>query len=141
MQVSSVMARKLLTIRSGESIADAAKRMRDANVGCLVITTNSGAVQGIITDRDLVVRCVSTDDDTQLCPVVNHMSNPVITVSPAVDVLEAAHLMTEKKVKRLPVVEDGKLVGLVSLSDIALALEQPVQDLLLGMGAARRVAA
>jgi CBS domain-containing protein len=139
MQLKGIMAKNVLTITSEETIAGAARRMQEANVGCLVIT-NSGKVQGIITDRDLAVRCISQGHNPQQCHVSNHMSSPVITTEPDMDILDAAHLMTEQKVKRLPVVEGDQLIGLVSFSDVAQAMDRPMHDLMVGMGAARRIA-
>jgi CBS domain-containing protein len=139
MQLKGIMAKNVLTITSEETIAGAARRMQEANVGCLVIT-NAGNVQGIITDRDLAVRCISQGHNPQQCHVSNHMSSPVITTEPDMDVLDAAHLMTEQKVKRLPVVEGDQLIGLVSFSDVAQAMDRPMHDLMVGMGAARRIA-
>ncbi len=139
MQVRDIMRREVVTISGDETIAVAARRMRDANVGCLVVT-NAGSVIGIITDRDLTVRCLSNGDIAQECWVRQHMSSPVVTATPDMDILDAAHLMTERQVKRLPVMEERELVGLVSFSDVALALDRPMHDLLLGFGGARRVA-
>jgi CBS domain-containing protein len=139
MQLKDIMARKVATIDGDDSIFSAARLMRTSNVGCLVVT-NAGNVKGIITDRDLATACLSEGHDSRLCQVAGHMSNPVITGSPSMDILDAAHLMTEKRVKRLPVVEGTKLVGLVSMSDIAQAMDRTMHDLLFGMGAARRAA-
>jgi CBS domain-containing protein len=139
MYVRNIMVKQPVTVIPERTIADAAKLMRECNVGCLVVT-HGGRPIGMITDRDVVVRCTCEGHDSDECSVQSHMSKPVITVRPSTDVLEAAHVMTERQVKRLPVVEARKLVGLLSLSDIAQAMEQPMHDLLLGMGAARRVA-
>lgn len=139
MQLKGIMAKNVLTISSEDTIAGAARRMQEANIGCLVIT-NAGRVEGIITDRDLAVRCVSQGHNPQQCQVSNHMSSPVITTQPEMDILDAAHLMTEQKVKRLPVVEGDQLIGLVSFSDVAQAMDRPMHDLMVGMGAARRTA-
>jgi CBS domain-containing protein len=139
MQLKGIMAKNVLTITGEETIAGAARRMQEGNVGCLVIT-NAGSVQGIITDRDLAVRCISQGHNPQQCHVSNHMSSPVITTQPDMDILDAAHLMTEQKVKRLPVVEGDQLIGLVSFSDVAQAMDRPMHDLMVGMGAARRSA-
>lgn len=140
MQLQDIMSRNLITCAREETIAVAARKMREANIGCLVVT-NSGTVLGIITDRDLAVNCIPGGHQAQQCQVANHMSNPVITASPSMDIIDAAKLMNEKMVKRLPVVESGQLVGLVSFSDISQALAQPMHDLMMGMGAARRAPA
>ncbi len=117
--------------------------MREAEVGCLV-ATDDGEIAGIITDRDLVVRCLSEGHDFKCCLVSQHMSVPVISVPPSKDMLETAHMMMERDIRRIPVIESGQTVGLVSLSDIAQAMDTAVQqmdnavhDLLMGMGASR----
>jgi CBS domain-containing protein len=139
MHLKDIMAKKVITIGGEETIVNAAKRMEESNIGCVVVT-NAGKVLGIITDRDLAVRCLSKDHNSGQCRVSSHMSSPVITARPEMDILDAAHLMTGEKVKRLPVVEDDRLIGLVSFSDVAQAMDRPMHDLMVGMGAARRIA-
>ena len=138
MKLQTVMAIHPVTIGAHETVAKAAARMRNTNVGCLVVM-NDRAVAGIITDRDLVIRCTAEGHEPVACTVADHMSHPVIARTPDMDVLAAAHVMTEAKVKRMVVIDAGELVGIVSLSDIALALDKPVHELLLGMGAAHRM--
>lgn len=142
MQIRDIMAGTVSTIRADEPMRAAASRMKEANVGCLVVAEGeSGTVQGIITDRDLGVRCFGECLDPLHCRVGDHMSSPIISAEPGMDVLEAAHLMVDQQVKRLPVMEGERLVGLVSFSDIAQAMDRPMHDLLVGMGAVRRSAA
>ncbi len=138
MQLKDIMAKHLVTVTEDESVFNAANLMGQASVGCLVIA-RAGRAQGIVTDRDLTIRCLGEGHNPLLCPVSQHMSTPVITAGPAMEVLYAAHLMSNKKIKRLPVVEDEQLIGLVSFSDIANAMMQPMVHLLAGLGASRRV--
>jgi CBS domain-containing protein len=105
-----------------------------------LVVVDADRVLGIITDRDITVRCAAESHDVSRCRVREHMSKGVISVEPDADILEAAHLMTQWQVKRLPVTKDGYLVGIVSFSDVANALDEPIHDLLIGMGAARRAA-
>ncbi len=137
MELKEIMAKNVCTMTGEETVTDAAKMMRECNVGCLVIT-NEDSVRGIITDRDLAAGCIGDGHKPEECAVSNHMSSPVITAEPATDIMEAAHMMTEKKVKRLPIVDGKRLVGLVSFSDVAMAMDRPMHDLMVGMGAARR---
>ena len=139
MQVRDLMKKGVVTIDPQETIKVAAEKMRNANIGCLVVT-NTTTVKGIITDRDLAVRCVGYGHNPQQCPVSHHMSSPVTSTTPDADVLGTLEVMTTKMVKRLPVIEDGHLVGMVSFSDVAAALDQPMHELLIGMGAVRRQA-
>jgi CBS domain-containing protein len=138
MQLKDIMVKHVVTVTEDESVFNAANLMRQASVGCLVIA-RAGRAQGIITDRDLTIRCLGEGHNPLLCPVSQHMSTPVITAGPDMEVLYAAHLMSNKKIKRLPVLEDEQLIGLVSFSDIANAMMQPMVHLLAGLGASRRV--
>ncbi len=140
MQLQTVMALDPVTVQADATVAVAAARMRDGNVGCLVVMDKRKVV-GVITDRDLVVRCMAkgAGHAPDICLVSNHMSHPVVTRPAQTDVLAAAHLMKEARIKRLVITDIGELVGLVSFSDIAIALDKPVHDLLLGMAAARRM--
>jgi CBS domain-containing protein len=138
MKIGDVMNREVRTVRGDQSVREAAALMREANIGCVVIA-RSARIQGILTDRDLTVGCLAAGHDPAACTVDGHMSAPVITARPEMDLMEAAHLMTERRVKRLPIVEGDQLVGIVSFSDVAQALDAPMHDLLMGMGAARRV--
>jgi CBS domain-containing protein len=135
MQLKDIMAKHVVTVAEEDSVFSAANLMRQAGVGRLVIAKD-GQAQGIVTDRDLALRCLGEGHNPTLCPVSQHMSTPVIIAAPDMDVLAAAHLMTNKKIKRLPVVENGQMVVLVSFSDIANAM----MHLLAGLGASRRAA-
>ena len=139
MQLKDIMRQTVVTVSPESTIADAAKQMSQSNIGCLIIT-NSGSVAGIITDRDISVRCVAEGHDPTECDVEHHMSSPVYSMDPGTDILQAAHMMTERQVKRLAVVEYNQLRGLVSFSDVAQAMDGPVHDLLTGVGAVRRIA-
>jgi signal-transduction protein with cAMP-binding, CBS, and nucleotidyltransferase domain len=141
MLVEDIMAKDVVTVSPDELVANTANRMKRENVGCLVVTTKSKAVKGVITDRDLTVGCLGEAHDANSCKVSNHMSSPAITIGPGGDVLDAAHTMAERKIKRLPVVSGGKLVGLLSYADVAMAMQRPLYDLLEaeGMDAAKRI--
>ncbi len=143
MDLQNIMSTHVHTISPDESVSAAAMKMRDADVGCLVVFNGEG-VKGVITDRDLAIGCLSNGHDPAECHVSDHMSSPAITSTPGLDMVDAAHIMTEKHIRRLPVIDRGQLVGLASLSDIALALDMAKQsmdrtmhDLLMGMGASR----
>lgn len=129
-----------ITVTENDTIEIAAKRMRDEGVGCVVVTAGARPL-GIVTDRDIVIRCVVEGHDTHHCRVENHLTNGLVTTRPDADALELFSLMVTQKVKRLPVVKHDHLVGVVSFSDVAAALEKPLHELLSGVGAARRAEA
>ena len=137
MKLEDIMIRKVITISILDTVVDAAKLMREANVGCLVVNDDRN-VKGMLTDRDLVVGCLGAGHNARECRVAQHMSSPVIIAEPGWDILEASRVMTEKQVKRLPVMQGNNLVGLVSFSDIAMALDKPMHELLVGADATRR---
>ena len=83
------------------------------------VTDDEGRLCGMITDRDIVLRCVAAGRDPDGACVGDIMSRRVISVSPDDDAAEAAELMSREKIRRLPVVRDGRLCGVLSLSDIA----------------------
>ena len=117
MQLKEVMKTEVVTVGRDETVTNAARRMREANIGCLVIVEGDSLV-GIVTDRDLLIGCLGAGHNPSERQVSDYMSSPVITESPATEIQIAAHMMVSRKIKRLPLVEDGKLVGLVSFSDL-----------------------
>jgi CBS domain-containing protein len=101
-----------------DNVYEVAVKMRDLNVGAIPIVENERLI-GLITDRDLVVRGIA-EKRSGSNQVTNVMSENLITVSPDTSVQEAAQLMAKHQIRRLPVVENGKLVGMVSLGDLAI---------------------
>lgn len=128
MQLQDIMSRHVATIDSNETIAYAARSMRDLDVGSLVVTDN-GEVAGIITDRDIVIRCLSQCEDPVHCVVTDHMTSPVTTGDPTMDIVDAARMMREMQIKRLPVVTDGRLGGMISFSDLTHATDGMIHEL------------
>ena len=137
MQVRDVMVYGAVTIDPGASVAEAAELMAREDVGMLVIGTDQ-KVLGVITDRDLLVKCVGSGEMPDSRSVGEFMSAPAVTTGTMVDVVDAAHVLREKSIQRLPVVDGGKLVGVVSYTDIAQSLGQVMHDILFGAGAVRR---
>jgi signal-transduction protein with cAMP-binding, CBS, and nucleotidyltransferase domain len=110
-------AGQLLTIASDESVYDMVKQMVDANVGSLLVTVD-GHIEGIVTERDYLRRVTlegRTDKDT---PVSEIMTSPLIVVTPQTPVEECMAIMTDRRIRHMPVVEDGEVVGLVSIGDL-----------------------
>ena len=101
-----------------DNVYEVAVKMRDLDVGAIPIVEN-GRLVGLITDRDLVVRGIA-EKRSGSNQVTNVMSENLITVTPETTVDDAANLMAQHQIRRLPVVEDGKLVGMVSLGDLAI---------------------
>lgn len=119
MTVKELMNPKVVTVEPGASAALAARLLSRYNVGALPVCTSDKRLRGIVTDRDIVLRCVAAEDDPAQTPVRDIMSRSPATLSPTQDVTAAAKVMAEHQVRRLPVVESGKVVGIVSLGDLA----------------------
>jgi CBS domain-containing protein len=100
------------------SALDAARAMRDADIGDVVVVDN-GRVCGIVTDRDIVVRAVAEGWDPATTELADICSQDLTVVSPTDSVDQAVQLMRQKAVRRLPVVENGRVVGIVSIGDLA----------------------
>lgn len=122
MKVEDLMVRDVVTTDLDDDVAAVAHKMIERAVGCVVLRDESG-VSGIITDRDML-NCLSAAHDAGLCSVATHMQSPVVTISPREELVKAAELMTEHRIKRLPVVDGGALVGVLSFADIAAFLHE-----------------
>ena len=119
MQVRDLMNPNVVTVEPGSSAALAARLISRHNVGSLPVCGENRRLRGVVTDRDIVLRCVAAEEDPAQTPVRDIMSRGCATVSPGADCREATRLMSAHQVRRLPVVEEGRLVGMISLSDLA----------------------
>ena len=116
--VSDVLTPDVVSISATKTVGDAAQLMRQADIGTVVVT-EGGRLVGLVTDRDLVVRVLATGGGPDL-PVGQACSEDLVTVSPDDDVADAARVMAEHTVRRLPVVSGDRVVGIVSLGDLAV---------------------
>ncbi|GIH50640.1 CBS domain-containing protein [Microbispora rosea] len=119
--VEEVMTRDPVTLPEEATVVKAAKLMRDRGIGD-VLVVGDGRLRGLVTDRDIVVRAVAEGRDLATTPLATLCTCDVVTVGPDHDVAEAARLMREKDVRQLPVVVDGRPIGVVALADLTLAL-------------------
>ena len=126
MKVKDIMTRNVVTIAPEESVEVAARSLAQYNIGILPVCSG-GKLMGMVTDRDLVTRCVAANREPSKTTVRDVMTGQVISAQPDMDVAVAAHLMGRKQVRRLPVVENGKLCGMLSLGDMATR-EQSAMD-------------
>ena len=121
MNVSEVMTTDVRICRPEDSLASCANMMRELNVGIAPVLDRDDNLVGVITDRDIAVRAVARGVDPNSARVAEFMTPDPITVSFDADVEEAADIMADAQVRRLPVVDDnGRLVGIVSLGDLAV---------------------
>jgi CBS domain-containing protein len=117
--VRDAMTEAPRSIGAGASVVEAARLMREEHIGSLPITDDEQVV-GMITDRDITTRVVAEAVDPQMTSVGEVYSQDLISVEPDENLAEALQLMARHQVRRLPVVENGRLVGIVAQADIAL---------------------
>jgi CBS domain-containing protein len=128
LKVEDVMVEEVITIDENATVKEAAEVMNKFEIGCL-IAVRRGKAMGIITERDLLKRVVAEAKDARKTKVKNAMSSPLVVVEPNMELEEAVKLMFQMKIKKLPVVEEKRLVGLVSLTDIARFQPQMIKIL------------
>ena len=118
MKIEEAMIRNVITLQSDVSAYDAVKIMNENKIGCLVVL-QYGQVAGILTERDLLERVLEKCKNPRETSITEIMTKRVIVGRPDMQLVEAAKLMFEKKVKKLPIVEGNRLVGLVTMTDLA----------------------
>jgi len=119
MKVSDVMTNKIYAALPNAQITEVAKKMKELDVGCIPVCDSQDKPLGMITDRDIVLRGVVQGLDNS-ASASDIMSKGVISVTPDTHVHEAARIMGQNQVRRLPVVENGKIVGIVAIGDLAV---------------------
>jgi CBS domain-containing protein len=119
MQLREIMTAGVVTAVEGTEVREIARMMRDLGIGSVVVCDPEGAPAAMITDRDVAVR-VAAEDLSLEVTAGEHASRPLISGRPEMDLEEAAALMVQHRIRRLPVLEDGLLAGIVTLDDIAV---------------------
>jgi CBS domain-containing protein len=119
MKVRDIMSQPVIRIGAEEPVSVAARTLTHYNIGALPVCGADGSICGMVTDRDIVTRCLAANRSPEATSVREIMSAGVLSVSPDLEVNAAAGLMGRRQVRRLPVVEKGRLCGMVSLGDIA----------------------
>ncbi len=133
-KIHEVMTRDPLTLTSTETLAGAAKQMRDADVGVVVVTDN-GSLHGLVTDRDIVVRGLARDLDPKQCKLSDVMSGHVRTARQDDEVDEVLTEMANAQIRRMPVVDpQDRLVGILTIGDIAAKSPEDEEDVGLSLG-------
>lgn len=119
MLVSELMERSPISVAPEDTCRDAARLLSRYRVGALPVANADGMLKGILTDRDIILRCLAMGKDPDKTPVRDCMTRNPITVSPRDRVETAAERMSRSQVRRLPAAEGGKLAGMVSLGDLS----------------------
>lgn len=118
MQVKDVMTTNVVTVLPEETVATASRLMARDNLGALAVCSRNGHLRGMLTDRDIVLRCVASGEDPAELTVRQVMTRRLVTVNPEEETAKAAIRMASQQVRRLPVEKDGKLIGMISLADL-----------------------
>ena len=119
MLVSELMERSPISVAPEDTCRDAARLLSRYRVGALPVANADGMLKGILTDRDIILRCLAMGKDPDKTPVRDCMTRNPITVSPRDRVETAAERMSRSHVRRLPAAEGGKLAGMLSLGDLS----------------------
>ena len=119
MKLREIMTDTVIRIHPEESVEVAARTLARCNIGMLAVCGGDGRLCGVVTDRDLVTRCIAAGRHPSSPPVRAVMTPQVVSARPDLDTVSAARLMGQQQVRRLPVLENGRLCGMVSLGDLA----------------------
>ncbi len=117
LEVRNFMVTNVITIETNAFVIDAVKIMNQHVIGCLVVNENGSPV-GIVTERDLLKRLLAKSRDPEKTRVQEIMSKPLIVVKPDMEIEEVIKLMFDRKIKKIPIVEGGKLLGLVTFTNL-----------------------
>lgn len=129
MKIREMMTSAPVAVAPSDPACDAAKAMREHGIGA-VLVQEQGKLAGLVTDRDITVRVLAQGRDPRDVPVSEIASREVVAIGPDDDTEDAARLIAERAVRRIPVVDDGVAIGVVSLGDIELAKSErtPLAD-------------
>lgn len=131
MKTKDVMVKEVVKVGSNTLVENAVKTMNRNEIGCLIVEDN-GQARGIVTQRDLLEKVLERSRDPRKLAVSEIMTKKLVVGTPEMEIHEAARLMFEKKIKKLPIVENGKLIGLVTLTNIArtVSVDKEIIDII-----------
>lgn len=118
MLVKEVMSRDVKTVRPTDTVKQAAIAMNENNIGALIVISGTGKIEGIVTERDILTDVVAEGKDSNEVKVEEIMTGELVIITPEKTLEDAADVMTEKRIKKLPVVHEGRLVGIVTATDL-----------------------
>jgi CBS domain-containing protein len=132
MLVKEVMNTRVKTVRPEDIVKDTVKIMDESRIGSLVVVSGSGVVVGIVTERDIIEGIVAKGRSANDVKVEEIMTKNIITISPDSSLEEAADVMTKHKIKKLPVVMEGQLIGIITATDL-IAYERKLVEKVAGL--------
>lgn len=127
MKLREIMSAPVVRIHPQENVTVAARMLEHYNIGAMPVCGSDGRLQGMITDRDIVTRCLAAGRNPAATKVEDIMTAGIVAVRPDMEISTAAALMGNRQVRRLPVMENGRLCGMVSLGDLSLKEESSIE--------------
>ena len=121
MKIREIMSQPVIRIGADETVEVAARTLAHYNIGALPVCGSDGRVRGLVTDRDLVTRCLAAGRNPSNTKVSQIMSGTVVGITPELETGDAAEIMGRRQIRRLPVLENERLCGMVSLGDLTRA--------------------
>ena len=128
MRVKDFMCKKVVRATENTTLNEIAKLMQTNDVGCVPICNNENNVVGFITDRDIITRCVATNQNCGKTKASEIMTKNVIKTTPDTTIEDATETMTNNQIKRLPVIENNEIVGILSVGDLAKSDDFPTKE-------------
>ncbi len=119
MKVKDCMCNEVYCVAPDNTIKECATIMSNKHVGCIPVCDNSQNVVGLVTDRDIILRGIACNKDVNTTPVSEIMTCEVCCCEPTADITEAERLMSKNQIKRIPVIENEKIVGILTLGDLS----------------------
>ncbi|MDA8088916.1 MAG: CBS domain-containing protein [Nitrospiraceae bacterium] len=127
MEIRQCMNKDLVTVNSSSTLQEAAKKMKEKNVGSILVADAGNQLSGILTDRDIAL-AITTEGKNAQTPVSEVMKKNPKSIDMGQSLDQAFDIMSQHNIRRLPVVENGKLVGVISSSDLAATLKKQVEQ-------------
>ncbi len=128
MKVRDAMAKTVSSAMKSDRVIDIARKMKQEDAGFIPVVENGGTMVGVITDRDIVIRCIAEGHDPRNESAEHVMSREVTIIGPEDDIEQAAHMMEREEIRRLPVAENGRLVGVLSHGNLVQATKNKTAE-------------
>jgi CBS domain-containing protein len=122
------MAKTVSSAKKSDKVIDVARKMKQEDAGFIPVVEDGGAMVGVITDRDIVIRCIAEGHDPRSETAEHLMSRDVTVISPDDDIKQAAGMMEREEIRRLPVTENGRLVGVLSHGNLVQATKNKTAE-------------
>lgn len=121
MKIRECMCNETIWVNPSTTVEEVAKQMKNNHIGCIPVCDDSKKVVGLVTDRDLVLRCIACDKDAKTVPVSEIMTTDVHTACPDDEIQDATEKMCDCNIRRVPIVENGCLKGMLTISDLSVS--------------------